>query len=399
MLLSASGAEARDRRRLLLGLSLSETISWGVLYYAFSVFVRPMEAELGFGRAATSAAFSIGLLVSAIAAPLAGRMVDAGRARLLMTGGSCLGASMLLAWSRVTTLGGLYLVFVGMGLAMAATLYEPAFAVLAKRFGHERPRALVTLTLVAGLASTVFLPAAGYLEVRYGWRATLLILAAVVAGVAAPIHAFVLGPQEGGDRHTGARKPPAWRASAEFWRLAAALALGGLAGGALGAHLVPYLIERGEAAPAAATLAGAVGAMQLPGRLAFARLASLAPARLILAGTFLLQALGLGVLLWAPGRAGAAAFVVCFGIGTGVMTLSRATVVADAFGTAAYGRIAGTLAGFTIAARALGAFGAGWAHDASGRYEPLLTALAAGLALAALAAAGAASSKTHPPKT
>jgi MFS family permease len=402
LLLRATDREARDRRRLLAGLSLSETVSWGVLYYAFTVFVRPMEAELGWSRLATSAAFSIGLLVSAVAAPLAGRIVDAGRARILMTAGSCLGTLMLLAWSRVTTLGGLYLVWVGMGLAMAATLYEPAFAVLAKRFGRDRPRALTTLTLVAGLASTIFLPVAGHLEQRYGWRAALAILAVVVAGVAAPAHAFVLGPDGRSDGHPrdggaarpraastlGVEEPPAWRANPAFWRLAAAFALGGLTAGTLGAHLVPYLTGRGETAPAAAALAGAVGAMQLPGRLVFARVSSLVPARPILAATFLLQALGLALMLVAPGRAGAVAFVLCFGVGNGAVTLTRATVVAEVFGTAAYGQTAGTLAAFTIAARALGPLTAGWAYDTTGRYEPLLAALAAGLGLAALAAPG-----------
>jgi Major Facilitator Superfamily len=72
-------------------LALTETVSWGVLYYAFGIFLVPMHEELGWSRTALTGAYSVGLLVSALTAPLAGRWLDRYGPRGLMTLGSALG--------------------------------------------------------------------------------------------------------------------------------------------------------------------------------------------------------------------------------------------------------------------------------------------------------------------
>ncbi len=118
----------------------------------------PMQEELGWSRTALTGAYSVGLLVSALAAPLAGRWLDRHGPRGLMALGSALGSVLLLAWASIEHLWVLYLVWVGIGLATAATLYDPAFAVLAKWFERVRDRALLLVTLAGGLASTIFLP-------------------------------------------------------------------------------------------------------------------------------------------------------------------------------------------------------------------------------------------------
>src|SRR5882672_9076456 len=98
---------------VVAGLCVTETVSWGVVYYGFPVMLRPMEAELGFSRAALTAAFSLGLAVAAL---------------VVIPVGACLNAVLLAGWARVDSLAALYLVWAGLGLGMAATLYEPGFA-------------------------------------------------------------------------------------------------------------------------------------------------------------------------------------------------------------------------------------------------------------------------------
>ncbi len=104
-------------------LAATETVSWRVLYYAFAVFLVPMQAELGWSTAALTGAYSLALLVSGLAAPIVGRWLDRHGPRALMTAGSIAGSALVLAWSRAQDLAAFYLIWAGVGLAMAATLY------------------------------------------------------------------------------------------------------------------------------------------------------------------------------------------------------------------------------------------------------------------------------------
>ncbi|MGV7245208.1 MFS transporter, partial [Caballeronia sp. M23-90] len=113
-----------------LALAIAQLVSWGSVYYAFSLFVVPMEQTMGWGRMSTNAAPSTGLLVSGLAAYPVGKWIDHGHGRRVMVAGSLLSAAMLLLWSQAHSLTVLYIVWVGLGIAMAATLYDPVFAVI-----------------------------------------------------------------------------------------------------------------------------------------------------------------------------------------------------------------------------------------------------------------------------
>ena len=177
---------------LVVALGVTETISWGVLYYAFSVFLAPMEADLGWSRGETTGAFSLALVLSGVASIPVGRWLDRHGPRLLMTVGSCIGTLLVLAWAAADNLLVFYVIWAAIGLVMATVLYEPAFAVMAVWFDRKRARALTAMTLIAGFSSTVFLPLAGWLAQVQGWRAALLSLALILAVGTIPAHALLL---------------------------------------------------------------------------------------------------------------------------------------------------------------------------------------------------------------
>jgi hypothetical protein len=181
-----------DGWRMVLALAVTETVSFGILFYAFTVFVEPMRAELGWSTATITAGFSIGLVTSGLMAPLAGRWVDRHGPRGLMTVGSLVATAGLVAWSQVSTPLGFYALWACIGAANAMVLYEPAFALVAVWFDRRRGAALTLLTFVAGFASVIFVPLAGLLVERLGWRDTLLALAGVQLLVTTPLHALVL---------------------------------------------------------------------------------------------------------------------------------------------------------------------------------------------------------------
>src|SRR5215216_6086549 len=399
---------------LVLTLAATETTSFGVLYYAFTVFLEPMQAELGWSRAALTGAFSLAQLVNGIAGVPAGRWLDRHGPRALMTVGSCFAALLVLAWSRVDNLALFYLVFAGIGVVGATVLYEPAFVVVANWFVKKRSRALTVLTFLAGFASVIYIPLAGFLVEAQGWRTALVTLAIILAAGTIPFHALLLRrrPADLGLLPDGARSVEAGErsedASAErlpansdvgersvpvkealsgtvFRWMAAAFFLNALGQIALHVHLVPYLTGRGYGAEFAATVAGLIGIMALPGRLILTPLGDRVPRAYLTALIFLLQALALLVLITVSNTAGVWAYVFLFGAGFGAVTPMRAALVAEFYGPKFYGSISGVLAFCITLARALGPVAVGLAFDRFGGYETPFWALVGVSVAAAIA--------------
>ena len=382
----------RTRAWAIVGaLSVTETVSWGILYYAFAVFLVPMQRELGFSTAQLTGAFSVGLLVSGLAGVAVGRYLDHHGPRVLMTAGSVAGAALVLAWSQVEGLTAFYALWVALGLVMAAVLYEPAFTVLAKQFpaAGERRRAMTAMTLVAALASFIFLPLAQALIDAHGWRAALVVLAAILAVITVPLHALVLR-----DAPVTAPAPAAaTRSSAAgdvlrsrpFWLLSGAFFLASAAGIAMLVHSIPFLLERGYGAGFAAFAVGLLGISQIPGRVLFGLIAGRVPAEWATALVFALIAVGIGLVVGVDSTWTVVAGLVVLGMGNGMATLARATVIADLFGPASYGTIASVAALTTTGARAAGPFAAAVYAAALG-YGALLWTLAALSAVAAVLA-------------
>jgi hypothetical protein len=344
------------RRRppaLVGGLAVSQTVAWGVLYYAFSVLLVPMQRDLGWSRGVLVGGFTTAVVVSGLAAPAVGRLLDAGRERVVMAGGAAAGAALVAAWSQVRAPVPYYAVWIGMGLAMASVLYEPAFTVLAKRRAPHHRRPITIVTLVAGLASTIFQPLASTLSEALGWRPALLVLAAVVLVVVVPVHVAVLGgrpapaPFRRPTRGAAARRPRPPEADRRFWALTAAFAAVAATSFATGVLLVAHLVDHGWALGRAAVAGGTLGAMQLPGRLAFGPAARRLPPAALAAGTFTLPAAGVLLLVVADGGALVWPAVVVLGVGQGATTLLRATAFVDLYGTERIGALNG-LAGSRI---------------------------------------------------
>src|SRR5690606_10264391 len=134
--------------------------------------------DLGWSKPTLYGAATAGMLLAGAAAYPIGAAIDRGRGRVLMSGASVVAGLLLAAWSQVESLVAFYLVLAVLGCMQAATLYEPAFAVIARRVGPLNARKGITaLTLWGGFASTVFIPLIQFVIEFYGWRGALLVMA------------------------------------------------------------------------------------------------------------------------------------------------------------------------------------------------------------------------------
>lgn len=401
-------------------LALTETVSWGVLFYAFAVFLVPMRRELGWSTASLTGAYSLALLIAGLGAPFVGHWLDRHGPRLLMTAGSVLGSLLVVAWAIVDSLPAFYLVWAGIGLAMAATLYEPAFVTLASWFERERGRALLVVTVAAGFASTIFLPLSSRLVERVGWRPALLILAATLALLTIAPHALVLRrrPEDVGLHPDGvacfnpgaaaghrsvspsppSSTPQAALRQATFWWLTIAFSLEAFSTVALGVHLIPYLTERGDGARFAATATGLIGAAQVGARLAVTALGGRFAATSVTAGVLALHAVAIAILIQWQSSAGVLTAVLLLGASRGAVTLMRATIVADFYGPAHYGAINGLMALVLTGARAAAPLAIGFAYVVVGGYRWLLWGLAGCALTGALAMVGSGRARRNVPR-
>ncbi len=383
-------------------LSVTEPVTWGILYYAFSVFIEPMQTELDWSRNQLTAAFSIALLTSGLAAVPVGRWLDRHGPRLLMTVGSALAAVLVVGWARVEHYPLFVAIWIGLGLCMAATFYEPAFAAVTTWFRTYRSRALTLLTFGGGFASVIFIPLSSWLVDRYGWRDALMVLAAMLALITVPLHALFLrrSPEATGDCPDGdcrerakggvtARETQevslrtALRSISFRW-LSIAFGLTMFVNVATTVLLISLLIDRGESAQFAASAAAAIGLLALPGRLIFTPLGEWLPLFAVPAAIFVTQAIALLVLAFTSSHAGVWVFVVLFGAGFGAITPARATLVAGLYGVAAFASISGVLALIVTLSRAAGPLGGSLIASAGNGYQTLLIILA----ILSLAAAG-----------
>lgn len=396
---------------LVTALAVTTTLGYGVLSYAFAVFLVPMQHDLGTGRTPITFAATLTLLAAALASVPAGRWLDRHGGRGLMVGGSIAATVGLLAWSQVQSLLALYAVAALIGFASVGVLYEAAFAVVVTWFQPpRRGTAMLTITIAGGFASTIFLPLTGFLVDAYGWRHALIVLAIIYGALTIPLHALVRRPpawrpEAGtGDREPGDGKPgdgepgdgkPGVRDrktvlgkafhDPAYWLMTGSFVAESIGIFVLSVHVVAYLVELGHSATLAATIAGLFGVLSVTGRVVTTVAQRRARTTTIVAIIFLVQAAGAVALPFLGGSiAGAIACILAFGIGFGVGTIARPAMIADRYGVTGYATLAGLMAGLLMVTKAVAPLGAAYLRTLTGSYTLVMIICAVGAVLGAL---------------
>lgn len=375
-------------------LAITQTVGYGTLYYAFAVFLAPIAGDLNTSTTTITGAYTASVLASAVFAVPVGRWLDRHGGRALMTAGSVAGMLLLVAWSQVTQVWQLYAVQIGIGIASAACLYEAAFAVIiAWHTPRKRSGALLALTVVAGFASTIFLPLTGWLVAQHGWRTSLLILALIQGLLTVPLHVIALraSPAAPATHQQSERAPVRLRvvfADQNFWLLGLAFTANTAAVAVVTVHLVAALVSWGHPAAFAATVAGLSGILSVTGRLVTTGLQRRLGTIPVVAAIFAIQGMAAAALaITGQHTIAAVTAVIGFGLGFGVAAIAKPVLLAERYDTRRYATIAATLVVPMTIARAGAPLGVAWLHTISGGYRDVFLAVAAICFLAASALA------------
>lgn len=370
-------------------LGVTQIISWGSIFYTPVLIVPLIAAERGWSIAFAMGGFSVGLLTAGLVSPLVGRSIDRYGGHVVMTLGSLIGGLGLFLIVHAAQPLAYIAVWMALGIAMAANLYDSAFATLGRIFGGNARRPITALTLAGGFASTVSWPATHYLIERVGWQGTYLIYAALLVCVSAPLHALALPRQrhEADGAAAGTAPTPAKVLPAHglmFVLVASAFAAYAFVPSGLSAHLLAIFGRAGIDAGTVVWIGALFGPAQVGARLiefSFGRdLHPLWVARFALAT--LLAAFAMLALLGISAPT-AAAFALMFGGANGLVTITRGAVPLALFGASGYGRLIGRLAGPFLLMQSAAPLVMAFVVERSS--DPAALTLAAGFAAVALA--------------
>ena len=332
-------------------LGMTQIISWGSIFYTPVLIVPLIAAERGWSMSFAMGGFSVALLAAGLVAPYVGRSIDRFGGQVTMTVGSLIGALGLVLIGYANHPIAYYAVWVVLGVAMSANLYDSAFATLGRIFGAGARRPITALTLAGGFASTVGWPTTHFLIEAVGWRGTYLVYALLLACISAPLHAFAL-PRERYEADIAKKadgKAPAKTLPPHglpFILVASAFAAYAFVPSGLSAHLLAIFARSGIDAGTVVWIGALFGPAQVGARLiefSFGR--NLHPLWVIrfalsvlLCAFVMIAVLGISVPV-------ASAFALLFGGANGLVTITRGAVPLALFGASGYGRLMGRLAG------------------------------------------------------
>jgi len=368
----------RQARRALAIAAVTLAIQNGVLM-AFAVLYLPLIVEFGGSRGEVATVQSAALLLGGASGPLVGWAFDRLGPRRLFQAGAVLGALAFVLASRAGSLSLLVLVYGGLGgLALAALGSQANMIVAALWYPGARGRAIAVADLGTGFGAFCFIPLGQALVSALGWRATLLVWAALLLAIVLPLNAFQRLPGDGDRACPAPTAPAGWTLadavqSAPFWWLAATRFFGACAFAVMNVHMVAYAIGQRITPATAATALGVVSLVSLPGRLTTGVLCDRIGRAETLTITYASAAVGVGCLVLLGATAAPwwlALYVLFYGLAQGSTGIVHAARAADVFAGASLGSIYGWLALAVGPGEALGAWLGGWIFDVWASYLP-----------------------------
>jgi len=385
--------------------------SAGVSNITMSVVLKPISDELGWSRALTAAAVTMGALIGGALSPVFGPIADRFGPRVLLPAGGLIVGLLAIGVGLSTEPWQFYATFVP---ARALTEFLLCgivpFTAVANWFYLKRPRAMGLVALSVPLGAAALSLIYQFLVAHYGWRSAFLALGvSLLVLVVLPGAIFLRRqPEDLGLAPDGLSREPVYdgpvsltkdrpqsaveqnwtRAGAmrtsTFWLLVASAFLASLGTGGVAFHTVAYFTDM-KIAPAAA--AGALSLMALSGAMGNGVWGALAepvqPRRLNVA-TMIVAASAVGLLTQVRDLFAAYVFAVLFGLTARGAAVLTQVLLARYFGRHSYGAISSVLDPFHKGGLGLGALLAGMAFDFTGNYQAIFSIFFANYLLSAL---------------
>lgn len=374
--------------------------------FSFGVFVRPMSAELHWGRDQLALAASLNLLLAGLLRPLVGLLADRLGSKLVAMAGVALGGAALILTSYTRELWQFYLAY-GVLLAIGYACASPVTVttLVGHWFARRRSLAMSIGSTGTALGELVTVPLAMLAVLSIGWDNAFRVIAAFMLLLVLPVGFLLLhnrpadkglrpyGETPGGTVRSGAAGGPSMTLgeavrTGDFWRLSLGFFVCGFTMSFASTHFVPFAMDMGFEEMAAANALGMVGAFSLAGGLAAGYLGDRFSRKNVLATVYLLRGLAFAVLLQAHDLP--TLYLGSFLLGISWTSTSPLTsaIAADRCGLSNLGTIFGTMFTIMPIGSAVGAYLGGLIYEARHGYELTLAASALSGLIAAVVVFG-----------
>jgi len=400
-----SAGEGKGTLAQVLTLGVTQTIAWASSTYLPAILAKPIAAELQISASTVFGAFSVSLILMALAGPPVGRAIDSRGGRgVLALSNLVLAAGLVFLGLAPNTIA-VFGAWCVLGVGMAMGLYDAAFATLVRLHATTARAPITGVTLIAGFASTVGWPLTALIAC-FSWAALNLFLALPLNLIFIPSltqdrqrHAE---PQPPSGAAVDSKRKSRWASREEkraFMLLAFFSAATAFVTSAMAAHLPGLLLAAGASTIAALTAASLLGPAQVAARLLeflAAHRFSFHPLVTARIATALHPAGALVLGIFGGSPLAASGFAVLHGAGNGMITIAKGTLPLAIFGAAGYGLLQGLLGILARAMQALAPYVFGVVLEGFGVRAAI--GLSAGLSLAALAALFGLRAKSHEPQ-
>lgn len=394
-----AAAESDGNWPVLAAVSLSTMLVMGSTTYAFGLFVKPIGAEFGIGRADVNLGAALMHLLCGALGPVVGKLIDAWPAsRVMLAGTLCyaIGAGTIAVSGNLLVMA-TALLFVSAGMLAAGILMANAVAL--RWFRRRRGLAMVVTAIGQSAGGAIVVPLLGAAITAFGWRAALAGMAGIALVVLSAIALLVVRdpPEARAARTEGAMEEPeqahGWRVSTllrsrNFWMMSLGIALVFGIDAALLATLVPYGTDRGFSVPQAALLVSALTSSAIAGKLIIAVVADRFDRRLQLMIVIAFNLIFVGALLAELSAPLLIAACCIVGLSVGGTAPLWYALAADCFSTRSYGLVLGMMQIIVTLVTMAAIRFVGQVYDQTGSYDLAFKVFLAGSALAVLCVAG-----------
>ena len=396
--MSSADGESKRKRGMFYGWwiviagGLGMSITAGINFHGFGNFIIPLTNEFGWNRTTISGLFSLARMESGLLGPLEGWLVDrVGPRRLMIVGIPLMGVGYILM-SRVNSLAAFFFVYIfAITLGNSLGMSTPMAASVANWFNRKRGLAFGIMWSGVGLGG-FFVPAVGWLIAAYNWRIASIVIGVFIIVMGIPIAALMRhrpepygympdGEEPDTDDETGEvrrRQQPdlsqdftAREAlmTSSFWYLTLSIAARSLVSGGVGLHLVPYFVDLGASDVFAATLAGAVGVLSIPGRFGLSAVSDYLNRRYVMAVSLFLMTIAIVFMARATSVTQVLPFLVLYAAAQGGISVIPQSLIAEYFGRRAYATIQGFRGTIQMVGIIIGPLVSGYVFDTTGSYE------------------------------